>query len=489
MTQSTFQKLSVYNVICLQAVNYRSLQRDALALKAELLYGNFNYEGSDTYGWMDQSPAEVVEIDCQALYMNPHMKERGILNKVDLLAAHRAYWEGELAKAKVDEGLPKHYKEVCENMLAAEPTHVLIGGIHRGHIFPVVVARWMDNDIKHTDVIPCEVGYPKTYEQLQTMQHLRNALGSSQVQLLDIDIIAQAVDAQGWFKTNGEFRHFIATGAYPSANHKGQKEQGKSIQWHWYISTMCRHFFGLKILERIFLDPETCSENDRKRFIDVKKVKYVPKFGGSLMSNVMRFGFCADPIFRAEYRGTAQGKSPAPIGSEEEAIENGTKPSWSIEQAAHWWNMRCPYSGLPGAGELQDSKPITVDLERVKRMNKESDSMFVREVAGALLVDPNIENGDKSGVFGQLLQPIAPALDAAYRLLRHPAFVAKTTAFLVNLDIVASTSDNIKVLELLDRLNDLLTKSDSPEVVSQVADIKSDEQRVESKAKSKKQQA
>lgn len=485
MTQSTFTKISAYNIVCLQAINYRSLQKDALALKAELLYGNFNYEGSDTYGWMEQSPAEVVEINCPALYMNPHLRNHGILDKNDLLKAHKQYWEGELAKAKADTGLPKHYVQVCENMLAAEKTHVLIGGIHRGHIFPVVVARWLDNAVKHTDLIPCEVGYPTTYEQLQTMQHLRNALGSSQVQLLDTDIIAQAVDAQGWMKTNGEFRHFIATGAYPNVKHKGQKEQGKSIQWHWYFATAVRHFPALKILERIFLDPENCSDSDKKRWIDVKKVKYVPKFGGSPISNLMRFLFCADPLYRAEYRATAQGKSPAPLGSEEEAIENGVKPTWDLERAAHWWNMRCPYSGLAGAGDLQDSKPITVDLERVKRMNKESDSLFVREVAGALLVDPNVEDGDRSGVFGQMLQPIAPAIDAAYRLLRHPAFVAKATVFLTNLDVIASTSDNIKVLGLLDSLNDLLSK---PEEVTQVADIKSDEPR-ETKVKGKKQPA
>lgn len=490
MSNLNLPKLQARLVLCMQQINYRMMQKSALPLKVELLHGSTINDSSDVFGWREEYPMEVVEIDCPALYMNPHLKEKGIFDKGDLIASYKTFWQGELARAKSDENLPKHYAEVCQQRIDTDPTHVTIGGIHRGSVFPTVLAMWMDNGIKFTDEIPVVVGKPTTYQQLQTMQHRRNAEGASQVELTDVDILVSAVDAIGYGKSNSEFKHFIAVGQWPAPGQA--KEQGKAIQRHWYVALLARSFPKLKILERIQIDPDTSIEADRKRRIELKCIKYMPKFGGLVKFNVMRVLFCADPVFRADYRASAQGKSAAPTGSEEERIEQGLAPSWDEARVADWVDHRCPASGLKDAGSVTvDVKPLTVSVERVSNLSRSSDSEFFRDAARSLLVDPNVEDGDRSGAFGEMLKPIAPAIDAAYRMLRHPALVGKATQLLINLDAIVAASNTVDMLRLLDNLNELVSKPKASEVTpapsetsaSEVVDVAA------TKSKGKKQPA
>lgn len=485
MTNVTVQKLSFFSVLALQVVNYRKLQEKALPLKAELLTNSTVNDDSPVYGWRDEYPMEVVSIDCPALYQVQSLHSASIYTKDDLLAAYKRHWEGELARANSSTDIPKTYVSVCERKLAMTPTHVTVGGLHRASIMGRVIATWMDRGVDFTDEIPVVTLTPKSSEELLMQQHRRNAEGESQIGLVEEDIVCLAANAIKAAKSQGEFAHFRATGSYPKFGES--KNKGPSVQKSWYLAKFGLLHASLKFFERIMIDADTKIESDLKRRIDLKTIKYLPRFQGQLAWSIMRALFCASPEFRKELRGTAQGKSEAPAGSMEEAIEQGVRPSWTIDDCSRWLDDRCP-AHHEGAGRMDTgAKPPTVSVEKVQRFSESSESTFWRLGCKHLLIDPNVEDGDKTGDFANILSTVGPAIDTAFNMTYQPSLTSKSRAFFSALDAAQTTMPEEQFKQLLDDLLALVVRPTASEVIAD-AEAKAEESAT-AEAKGKKKTA
>lgn len=465
VSQANPSKISFFEVLALQVVNYRKLQEKALPLKAELLTNSTINDDSTIFGWRDEYPMEIVSIDCPALYQVQSLHSAGIYTKDDLLAAYKRHWEGELARANASSDIPKTYVEVCQRKLATTPTCVTVGGLHRASIMGRVIATWMDRKVDYTDQIPVVTLTPKTSEELLMQQHRRNAEGESQIGLVEEDIVCLAANAIRAAKSQGEFAHFRATGSYPKFGES--KHKGPSVQKAWYLAKFGLLHPSLKFFERIMIDADTKIESELKRRIDLRTIKYLPKFAGQISWNVMRALFCASPEFRKELRGTAQGKSEAPSGSMEESIEQGTRPSWGIEECSNWLDDRCP-AHHEGAGRMDTgAKPPVVSVEKVQRFSESSESAFWRLGCKHLLIDPNVEDGDKTGDFANILSTVGSAVDTAFSMTYQPSLTAKSRAFFSALDAAKTTMTEEQFKQLLDDLTSVVIRPTASEVLAQ----------------------